>query len=159
MRVRRIAEIDWELARALRLRALQESPDAFAATYAEEHGMADALWQARARSNAAGIDTAGFLAVEGEREVGLAVGVRKASAVELNAMWVAPEARRHGAARALIEAVAAWAVEIGATELSLEVTHTSHAAQALYRGFGFVESGEGCCGARRASALKMRRGI
>src|SRR5262245_60082487 len=116
MSVRRIEEADWQLARELRLRALQDSPDAFAATYAEEHAMADASWQARARSNAAGLETVGFFALDAGREVGVAVGVRNASSVALNAMWVAPEARRQGAARALVEAVAAWARELGAQE-------------------------------------------
>ena len=155
--IRRIVEADWPRARELRLRALQDTPDAFAATYAEELAMSDAQWQARARSNAAGRDTAGFFALDGEREIGVAVGVRKLPAVELNAMWVAPEARRRGAARALVEAVAAWALEIGASELLLEVTQTSRAAQALYRELGFVELDASSCGARRAAAVRMRR--
>ena len=156
--IRRVREADWAVARTLRLRALLDSPEAFASTWAEENALADAQWQSRARSNAEGRVTAGFFALLADMEVGLAVGVRRDQAVELNALWVAPEARRHGAGRALIEAVAGWAREVGVDELVLEVTHTSEAALALYRASGFSALPDpGSCGTRRAPALKMRR--
>jgi len=105
------------------------------------------------------VATTGVFAVEAGVEVGLAVGVRKADAVELNALWVAPEARGHHAGRALVEAVCTWARKCGAARVELEVALTSHAAQALYRELGFelTPQPETTCGVRRAPALRMRR--
>ena len=157
---RRIREADWAVARTLRLRALLDSPDAFASTWAGENVLTEAQWQSRARSNDEGRTTVGVFALLAGKEVGLVVGVRRDQAVELNAMWVAPEARRLGAGRALIEAVAGWAREVRADELVLEVTLTSEAALALYRASGFSALPDaGSCGARRAPALKMRRTV
>lgn len=109
--MRRIREEDWALARALRLRALADDPDAFAATLAEERARSDEAWKARARSNAEGDVTAGFFALRDGVEVGMIVGVRTGQEIELNALWVAPEARGAGAGRALVAAVGAWASE------------------------------------------------
>jgi ribosomal protein S18 acetylase RimI-like enzyme len=138
--VRRIAAEDWALARAIRLRALANAPDAFARTFDEELAMPDARWQERALANEEGLSSAGFFALCEDVECGLAVGVWCAGdppIVELNALWVAPEARRSGAGRALIEAVCDWARGRGAARVDLEVTESSLAALALYRAQGF----------------------
>ncbi len=58
----------------------------------------------------------------------------------LNAMWVAPEARRQGAARALCDACAAWAAERGFRALNLAVVIGNDAAQRAYEAAGFVPS-------------------
>jgi ribosomal protein S18 acetylase RimI-like enzyme len=156
--IRRILEQDWAVARALRLRSLACDPDAFAATLDEERALGDAAWQARTRSNAEGSATVGFFAVVDGAEVGMVVGVRNTLGIELNTLWVAPEARGRGAACALVEAVASWAAQAGAARLELEVTECSTAARRLYEKLGFAAmSGERACGSRQAPALRMRR--
>jgi ribosomal protein S18 acetylase RimI-like enzyme len=157
--IRRIEERDWKLARALRLRALAEDANAFASTLAEEDAFGDAIWIARAKSNAEGVATSGMFAIVDGAAAGMAIGVRKPNAVELNALWVAPEARGQHAGRALIEAVCEWARSLGVPWVELEVALTSHAAQALYRecGFELTARPETMCGARRVPALRMRR--
>jgi ribosomal protein S18 acetylase RimI-like enzyme len=160
--IRPIALVDWQLAKALRLRALADAPDAFAKTLEEELAMVDAAWQARARSNEDGRKTRGFIASLAGTDVGLAVGVRSAQdpdCVDVNALWVAPDARRHGTARALVEAVREWTCSLGATRLELEVTQTSYAARALYEHLGFqvVAHLPVTCGLRRAPAVRMTR--
>ena len=157
--LRTIEERDWELVRALRLRSLAEDPEAFASTLAEEAAFDDAIWIARAKGNAEGVATTGVLAIVDGVAAGLAVGVRKPDAVELNALWVAREARGQHAGRALVEAVCAWARACRVPWLELEVALTSHAAQALYRKLGFelTATPETTCGTRRAPALRMRR--
>jgi GNAT superfamily N-acetyltransferase len=161
--VRRIEAVDWALVRALRLRALDDAPAAFARTLDEERAMPDARWQERAQANQEGLSSAGFLALRDGTACGLAIGVWCASEtphVDLNALWVAPEARRTGAARALIGAVAAWARERGAARIALEVTLTSLAARALYSALGFVEiPGVRACGERAAPALRMQKAL
>ena len=157
--LRTIEEREWQLTRALRLRSLAEDPEAFGSTLLEEDAFDDAIWIARAKSNAEGVATTGVLAIVDGTPAGIAVGVHKADAVELNALWVAPEARRRNAGRALVEAVCTWARERGAPWIELEVALTSHAAQRLYRELGFEPTAkpEATCGTRRAPALRMRR--
>jgi ribosomal protein S18 acetylase RimI-like enzyme len=162
--IRPMAFVDWQLAKALRLRALADAPDAFASTLEEELAMEDAAWQARARSNEEGRETRGFIASHAGTDIGLAVGVRPAhdpDCVEVNALWVAPHARRHGAARALVEAVRDWTCSLGATRLELRVTQTSYAARALYEQLGFhvVANSPVTCGLRRAPAIRMTRAV
>jgi ribosomal protein S18 acetylase RimI-like enzyme len=157
--LRAIEERDWRLTRALRLRALAEDPDAFASTLGEEAAFDEAIWIARAKSNGEGVATSGVLAMCDGVPVGVAVGVRKGDLVELNALWVAPEARGQRAGQALVEAVCAWARAQGVECVELEVALTSHAAQSLYRKLGFEPTPcpETTCGARRTPALRMRR--
>jgi GNAT superfamily N-acetyltransferase len=162
MRVRQIQSSDAAAARRLRLDSLADAPDAFAATLQEERALPDAQWEVRAGSNAEGLATVGFFAVDDSGECGMAVGVwlaGEAQSVALNALWVAPRARHHGAARALVAAVERWALARGATRVQLEVTETSHAARALYASAGYEPVAEpvSTCGRRAAPAIKLHK--
>jgi GNAT superfamily N-acetyltransferase len=55
----------------------------------------------------------------------------------LNDLFVHPDARRHGLARALLAAAAGFARTDGALRLELETDHDNHTAQALYRAMGW----------------------
>jgi len=55
----------------------------------------------------------------------------------LNDLYVAPAARRHGVAHALIEAAHAFARSRSAVRVSLETAHDNHGAQALYESLGY----------------------
>lgn len=55
----------------------------------------------------------------------------------LNDLFVAPAARRQGAAKALLEAAAAHAKKLGAASLSLSTAHDNLPAQALYEALGW----------------------
>jgi GNAT superfamily N-acetyltransferase len=150
--------------RRLRLDSLADAPDAFAATFQAESAMPEARWEERLRSNIEGVATASFLAETERGPCGLAVGVwlgGKPPTVALNALWVAPEARRCGAARAIMDAVEDWARTRGATRMELEVTETSHAARALYESTGYEVAGAPAptCGQRRALAFKMYKSL
>lgn len=142
--VRATTVADLDLVRSLRLAALADAPEAFARTHAEEAAYPDSVWRARIESNAAGDRTSGFLAVVDGREEGLAVGVLdpdEPDFAELSAMWVAPAARGRGAARALVEAVCAWAVGRGCREVRLRVRSANEGAVACYRACRFEETG------------------
>ena len=65
--------------------------------------------------------------------------VRTARTWILNDLFVAPDARRGGAARALLDAAAAFAREDGAMGISLETTQDNAPARALYRNSGWNE--------------------
>jgi [ribosomal protein S18]-alanine N-acetyltransferase len=60
---------------------------------------------------------------------------------EIEFVMTLPSYRRTGVARALAEAVLAWARELAAEEVRLEVRASNEAAQRLYEGCGFVISG------------------
>jgi len=57
----------------------------------------------------------------------------------LNDLYVAPEARRSGVARALLEASTAFARDRGALGLQLETGADNRQAQALYRDAGWTQ--------------------
>lgn len=131
---------DWPRWRALRLRMLTDAPDAFGSTLAEAQALPDAAWQATLAPDAS-------RAMWFAEQDGVAVGVARAEIAQdrlrahLYSMWVAPEARRWGAGRGLVEVARRWALEHGACELALEVTAGNLAADELYRTAGFVDTG------------------
>ncbi len=142
--IRRIAPGDGELLADLRLRALADAPYAFGTTHAEASRQSADDWAELARRRAEGNREATFFAHLGDDPVGMAGGFvdDKSHSVDLISMWVAPEARRHGAARALIQAVVDWAREAGHDELELWVTEGNDGARALYQTTGFVATAD-----------------
>jgi len=139
--VRRIAANEVDLARDIRLRALRDAPLAFGSTYGREVAFERAEWERRVAENAAGERSVAFIV---EPRDGLAVGALDAedpSVAHLYAMWVAPEARGAGAARALVEAVVEWAIQRGARLITTTVAEGNAAASALYERAGFTDTG------------------
>ena len=63
-------------------------------------------------------------------------------AVELISLWVAPSARGHGVADALIEDIAVWAAGLRSPAIWLSVREDNARAIALYRRRGFEATGE-----------------
>jgi ribosomal protein S18 acetylase RimI-like enzyme len=55
----------------------------------------------------------------------------------LSDLYVAPESRRSGAGRRLMEAAHAFARESGAAAVELDTAHTNTAAQTLYESLGY----------------------
>jgi len=76
---------------------------------------------------------------------------------EILTLAVTPAARRLGHGRSLIRAAARHAGKLGASGLFLEVAENNIAAQALYRGQGFVAVGrrKAYYGAQDADVLKV----
>jgi GNAT superfamily N-acetyltransferase len=143
MEIRRTTEDDWEPLRDVRLRALADSPRAFGSTLERERQRTEAEWRQWA-GRAQRDDGVMFVAVDGERFVGLAGGYPEddPGAVHLVSMWVDPTARRSGTGRALVESVVAWAGERGADVVNLWATDANEPALALYRSCGFAPTGQ-----------------
>lgn len=143
--VRRIDPSEWPLYRDMRLRALQDAPDAFSSTYALESARTDHLWATRlADAHASGKD-APFFVLDGKQVCGLAwcrLDSDDKEIAHLFQMWVAPESRGKGAGRALLNAAVAWARGAGAICICLGVTVGNSPATRLYSACGFVRSGE-----------------
>ena len=131
--------------RALRLDALAAAPEAFASTFAREAAFADQVWHDRAAAGAKGGSQTTLIAEEAGRWVGLAtglaVGVADNPRPMLVGMFVVAEARRRGAAAALVEGVADWVRSQGARCLMLWVRDNNAAAASLYRKCGFRATG------------------
>ena len=110
VQIRRIGADEWRELRDLRLRALQDAPDAFTATYEEESIHPDGHWTGWATGLAEGGSSFGMVAESERRWIGMAVGGPHRDfpgEAGLFAMWVDPSARGAGVARALVEGVAA----------------------------------------------------
>ncbi|MCU1313149.1 MAG: ribosomal-protein-alanine acetyltransferase [Acidobacteriaceae bacterium] len=60
---------------------------------------------------------------------------------ELEFLFVAPDRRRNGFGRMLVDAVLVWAGELGAQQVWLEVRTSNHAGQSLYLSCGFTATG------------------
>jgi len=84
---------------------------------------------------------AAFVAEVEDEVVGFAVVARVAEVAEIESIAVAKKARRRGVAKALCVDCMAWARDVGATQMELEVRESNVGARSLYRSMGFVEQG------------------
>ena len=122
---------------------MQDAPDAFGSTYAEESVRTDAEWMAWAAALAEG-SSFGAVAVDDGGWIAMAVGAPHRDhpgEAGLFAMWVAPDARRAGIGRDLVEHVVAWARSRDFPVLRLLVTETNDGAMDLYERCGFTDEG------------------
>jgi [ribosomal protein S18]-alanine N-acetyltransferase len=85
-----------------------------------------------------------------EKESGSAMGFIVATALcipdipaecELEFVFVSSEARQQGIGRTLVQAVVAWARDLGSEDIWLEVRESNMRALRLYRGCGFTVVG------------------
>jgi ribosomal protein S18 acetylase RimI-like enzyme len=132
--VRVLSESDWQEYRAIRLAALQDAPDAFASTYAEESQLDEPTWRS------AMVRAHRLLALRGKSPVGVvSVGpvAGEEDAADLFGLWVAPEVRNTGVAWQLVEAASQQAVHDRATRLYYWVSTENGRAVAFATNFGF----------------------
>jgi RimJ/RimL family protein N-acetyltransferase len=137
--VRRAVIGDEILLRELRLQALTDSPRAFSSSYEREAARSMEDWR---RWMAPGVVT--FLLENKGQARALVAGTRDAnesSVVHLMGMWVHPELRGTGAADLLISSVKAWAGEVGASEVRLNVVENNVRARRCYARAGFRATG------------------
>ena len=141
--VRETVAQDWQALRDIRLAALQDAPDAFASTYAEQAAFTEADWQDRISRG--GTFLAYIPEVSASEPVGLAGGFlrqERPGTVALISMFVRPQARRRKVGEALIAAVADWGRARQATTMDLWVAETNSPARLLYDRCGFALTGE-----------------
>jgi dihydropteroate synthase len=127
---------EWPIWRALRLRALADSPDAFGETLAS---VQDKDWPAL---TAARPDDIALLAFRDDVPVGMCALHTKPLVAKIFSMWVAPEARRARVGEQLLARAIAVAKVRGVAQVRLNVTDPQVAAQQLYARQGFVATGE-----------------
>lgn len=137
MTVRRVRSDEWRELRAVRLRALEDSPDAFASSLAEETVRPDDWWVEGTRR------LAWFVAEHDGEVVGLVAGMPLEDTPEVISMWVDPRHRGTGIADDLLAAVVAWARAEGAKALCLAVAQDNHRARRFYERAGFSSTRPG----------------
>ena len=129
--------------KAVRLRALQDTPSAFGSTYAKESQLADAEWVARA-GNMDGERSIGFFAID----VGVACGIAAClldqadvTQAHLISMWTAPTHRQRGVGRLLVDKILEWTRERKVRALRLMVVCNNETAIKFYERLGFMRTG------------------
>ena len=128
--------------RALRLKALCESPQSFSASFAEEEALSDEEMVRRAVPDAPSV---AFGAFAGERLVGMATYIQNAREKTRHkgtmvAVYVAPDWRAAKLGRKLVEKVIAHAQALDVI-LQCTVTAENVAARRLYHSLGFIPYG------------------
>lgn len=133
--VRRLGPQDWQVYRTVRLRMLQDAPDAFATRYAEAAVRDEAAWRAALTSC-----DHHLAEVEGAPAGAAGLAVRDGVA-DLIGMWVAPEHRGGPVGTLLVEAVCERARALGQPRLLLDVVDGNDRARRFYERLGFVPTG------------------
>jgi len=146
MRVRQLTPDDAAAYQRLRLQGLQESPTAFSASYSAEADRPLSEIAVRVTPAPDG-SLCVFGAFASENLVGILAFVRPAReklrhGAELAGMYVAPEFRRRGLGRALVDAALAHARSLpGVRQLKLTVNAANAPARALHKMLGAIEVG------------------
>ncbi len=155
--VRRVTPDEWRRVRAFRLEALHDpaAPVAFLSTFEEESARPDDFWRERVAANAAGNDSAQFVAVTERYEwLGTATGLRRrvgdldhierivaSDRIDVVGVYVTPEARGRHVVGLLLAEIASWAASLDATALTLDVHRDNAPARRAYERAGFAPTG------------------
>ena len=134
--MRVLDEGDWAEYRDVRLAALQESPEAFVATYEEESALDEEAWRERMRRSRRLVAAAGG-SVVGVVSVGRAGQEEENSGRDLFGLWVSPAERGSGVAWEHVQAGAEQARADGRSHLAYWVGTENGAAVAFASSFGF----------------------
>lgn len=102
--------------------------------------MADAVARRHFVRLAVAADGSAIAFVEASRRIDYVNGTNSSPVAFLEGLYVEPESRRNGLARALVEAVETWARTEGCTELASDSPLDNAAAHAVHRALGFVET-------------------
>jgi len=124
---------------------------ALLARFFAEEGFATSAGEIRRRADTflAEAANAAFLALEGETPIGTATvttgfGFETGRQAEIEDLYVLPDRRRQGVARALIGAALSWCRDRGCADVEVVVTpegDASHGLGAWYRSLGFADTG------------------
>jgi len=103
-------------------------------------GMADATARRHYVRLAMTLDGSALGFVEASKRIDYVNGTNSSPVAFLEGLYVAPDARRHGVARALVESVVKWALDEGCTELASDALIENHLAHGVHRAMGFKET-------------------
>ena len=132
----------WDLLRCARLMALRDTPTAFLGNYAVEAGRSESEW----RETFGG--STWIVAREHDDVVGLARSLRDTDAPaqrHIESVWVAPQRRRAGILRAILEFILQAEHDVGTWLVWVIQGHVidgTTTAIAVYQRLGFEPTGE-----------------
>ncbi|HRC41269.1 GNAT family N-acetyltransferase [Nostocoides sp.] len=136
--VQSLTEEDWARFRAIRLAALEESPEAFVAGLAEEQAYDEELWRLRMRRAQRMVAD-----VDGDAVGVVSVGVLEdaENTAEIFGLWVRPDLRGRGVAATLVRSASQQAADDGFDRIAYWVGTDNGRAVAFASGFGFRPTG------------------
>lgn len=140
LRVDRLAPDDWLELRTVRLSALREAPQAFLSEHSHEAGWLEDDWRCT-------LQRAQWVVA---RTADRVIGVARSSGADddeskerhIEAVWVAPQFRRHGVGRRLVLALVEGELRAGIRDILIWVIDGNQRARRLYEGIGFAPTGE-----------------
>jgi ribosomal protein S18 acetylase RimI-like enzyme len=135
--VREMRAWEGEQLREIRLRALKNSPEAFASTYADSEARSAESWTSMITGG--DVDSRRYVAIVDGQWAGMAGSYRSDAGVELISMWADPAFRGRGVGEALVKAVLRHA---GDETVGLWVMQGNDTARRLYERCGFVADGD-----------------
>lgn len=144
IRLERISPENVAVFKAIRLRALEDSPTAFGSNYARESQLSDEEWLQRSRRWTTE-GSIGYIAFDGESPCGLVASYTEEQdpqSAHVISMWVDPSVRRAGVGTVLIEALKTWGASRGLSQLRLMVTSVNADAIGFYERLGFRMTGK-----------------
>ncbi len=144
MQIRQIRPGDGPVLQRVRLRALQDAPEAFTNTYEHEARLEADYWQTQAERQSSSNDATTFLLYHHDEVLGM-IGAFFEHANRhqafICAMWVAPAHRRSGAGARLVDTAARWLAERGAPQILAWVAEDNETALRFYENLGFLPTG------------------
>ncbi|MET1043614.1 MAG: GNAT family N-acetyltransferase [Microbacteriaceae bacterium] len=140
--IRPTTDADWREVRALRLEMLQDTPEAFAETFAAASGHQESEWRMRAARGMSATGTSLVAIYRGEWAGTMGVFLPEDEEPMLVGVYVTPRFRgpEFGVADALLTGIEEWASGRGSI-LTLHVHEENARAQAYYRKRGFRVTG------------------
>lgn len=132
--VRLLGNEEWQLFRTVRLRALEEAPEAFVARYEDEASYDEEFWRDRM------IRSDRIVAERDDEPIGLACLGRHNEDPEIGevfGLWTAPAVRGEHVARSLVRVAAQKATQDGCRSLLFWAGSDNPSAVAFASSFGF----------------------
>ncbi|MBC54245.1 MAG: GNAT family N-acetyltransferase [Gammaproteobacteria bacterium] len=156
--IRVLTPADWLTYKSIRLASLRDAPDSFGSTYERESVFMQPEWESRLDPVGRAKTALPLVAECGVDPVGVAWGLVQDTDLKVAhvfQMWVSPDARGRGIAKALLNRITDWAIGRNCHLIELSVTTTNAAAVGLYDSSGFLSSGQ-VEDLREGSALKTK---
>jgi GNAT superfamily N-acetyltransferase len=136
--IRPLEPNDWEIYRAVRLAALQQSPECFGRSYQQEKDGTETRWRVFVQER-----TRFAAMVEGKPVGTISVGPATwTGAAAITSAWVDPTHRCRGIGKRLVAAALGWVRRNGLYQVFLRVNQGCDAAERLYCRHGFKRTGD-----------------
>lgn len=139
--IRPLRADEWRELKHVRIRALEDAPDAFSFTADQARQQEDTYWQRWAAGSADGRRQVFVVEQDGLLQGLGSAGLSGDGVGHIGAMWLAPSLRGTGLGGRLFDAVCGFLLHLDAVAIVLTVTETNAPAIALYRSRGFDFTG------------------